>query len=123
MEEPDALVFFLPHTSSTKMPPPSDDPAWILGDNAQWMDQNEYPVYAIPAPAGATLMQRLSWYSGNTTVSANGSLDNNSNSHNASVAHSYENVRLFTFIDLGKLYLPRFVKQKKPFGWLTWSLS
>ena len=111
MDKPDALVFYLPHTSSTKMPPPSDDPAWTLEDNSQWMDQNEYPVYAIPASAGATLMQRLSWYSGNTTIAPNSSLDDNSSGHDGSVSHASENVRLFTFIDLGKLFtlahLPR----------------
>ena len=66
-----------------------------------WKSENEYPVYAIPGPVGTTLMEKLAWYSENAT--------SEHSNHNGSVApkdpRHGENVRLFTFIDLGKLYL------------------
>ena len=97
----DALVFYQTSSDSEEKPPSSDDSTWILSDNDMWKSENEYPVYAIPGPAGTTLMEKLAWYSENAT------------SEHSSVApadprHS-ENVRLFTFIDLSKLYLTQLV--------------
>ncbi|EYE94492.1 uncharacterized protein EURHEDRAFT_93521 [Aspergillus ruber CBS 135680] len=98
-EEPDALIFFLPAQDNKEKPPPPDDPTWVLGDSDEWKDRNEFPVYAIPGPDGATLMQRLSWYSGDATST---SPHENGNSAVAPHRHHHENVRLFTFIDLAK---------------------
>ncbi|RAL17585.1 RING-H2 finger protein [Aspergillus homomorphus CBS 101889] len=57
----DALVFFQPNSDDSK-PPPASDQIWSLGDEDDWKRTNEYPVYAIPGPAGVTLMERLSLY-------------------------------------------------------------
>ncbi|KAI9931731.1 hypothetical protein ASPWEDRAFT_25413 [Aspergillus wentii DTO 134E9] len=85
--EIDALVFYQPYTNNTGKPPPSDDITWNLGDNSEWKNQNEYPVYAISGPAGATLMHQLSLYSSNMTQSREKS--------------TYQgDIRLFTLIDL-----------------------
>lgn len=101
----DALVFYLPSSGSEEKPPSSDDSNWNLGDNDMWKSENEYPVYAIPGPAGTTLMEKLAWYSENAT--------SEHSNHNGSVAPAdprhNENVRLFTFIDLSKLYLTQLV--------------
>lgn len=88
--EIDALVFYQPYTNNTGKPPPSDDITWNLGDNSEWKNQNEYPVYAISGPAGATLMHQLSLYSSNMTQSREKS--------------TYQgDIRLFTLIDLGEI--------------------
>ncbi|PYI36666.1 hypothetical protein BP00DRAFT_881 [Aspergillus indologenus CBS 114.80] len=57
----DALVFFQPQSDDAQ-PPPARDPTWSLGDEDDWKSTNKYPVYAIPGPAGVTLMERLSLY-------------------------------------------------------------
>ncbi|RAH45734.1 RING-H2 finger protein [Aspergillus brunneoviolaceus CBS 621.78] len=57
----DALVFFQPDSNDSQ-PPPARDPTWSLGDEDDWKSTNKYPVYAIPGPAGVTLMERLSLY-------------------------------------------------------------
>lgn len=107
VDMPEALVFFLTNSNSTGKPPPSDNAIWKLGDNAQWMEQNKFPVYAIPGPGGATLMQRLSWFSGNMTVDSDGNIDTKkSNSSDAPRPENRRSVRLFTFINLGKLACP-----------------
>ncbi|PKX89500.1 E3 ubiquitin-protein ligase RNF103 [Aspergillus novofumigatus IBT 16806] len=63
----EALIFFLPSTNDSK-PPAPEDSIWNLGDDGAWKSRNNYPVYAIPGPAGETLMQQLSWYSDNATL-------------------------------------------------------
>ncbi|PYH44330.1 RING-H2 finger protein [Aspergillus saccharolyticus JOP 1030-1] len=57
----DALVFYQPHSDDSEPPPPSDQ-VWSLGDGDDWKGTNKYPVYAIPGPAGVTLMEKLSLY-------------------------------------------------------------
>ncbi|KAE8149649.1 hypothetical protein BDV25DRAFT_130173 [Aspergillus avenaceus] len=88
----DALVFFLPSDSESK-PPPPEDPLWSLGDGAEWKRRNQYPVYAIPGPAGATLMSQLASYSGNTSNVQGGHNDT------AASVHDQHDTRLFTLID------------------------
>lgn len=111
---PEALVFFMTDSNSTDKPPPSDNAVWNLGDNARWMEQNKFPVYAIPGPGGATLMQRLSWFSGNMTVNSDGNVDTNNtrNSTDAFAPEKRRSVRLFTFINLGKCPLSPRCKQR-----------
>lgn len=48
-------------------------------------------------------MQRLSWFSGNMTVDSDGNLDSKKSNSSASAADNRRSVRLFTFINLGKL--------------------
>ncbi|PLB46701.1 hypothetical protein P170DRAFT_219454 [Aspergillus steynii IBT 23096] len=68
-----ALVFFIPSSNDTK-PPAEDSSVWSLRDR-EWKRRNKYPVYAIPGPAGATIMRQLSWYSGNPNRSHNDSTE------------------------------------------------
>lgn len=64
-----ALVVFRPSDSDKSKPPPSVDPSWSLGGADGWKNLNQYPVYAIPGLAGATLMHQLSFYSGSSPSS------------------------------------------------------
>ncbi|KAL4785353.1 hypothetical protein BJX76DRAFT_184635 [Aspergillus varians] len=92
----EALVFFLPASDDTKPPPPADS-TWLLSGESSWETEYPYPVYAIPGPAGNTLMEQLSRYSGNETLYRG--------QENASVTSSQDergDVRLFTLIDLEK---------------------
>lgn len=87
----DALVFFLPASNNSK-PPPAEDPIWSLSNGGDWKSRNILPVYAIPGPAGVTLMHQLAWYSGNTSHAHNG--------HNESASMPGEpDIRLFSLID------------------------
>jgi hypothetical protein len=65
---------------------------WSLSDGWEWESRSYLPVYAIPGPAGATLMHQLSWYSGNTSYAHSG----------AASVQGPADIRLFTFIDFGK---------------------
>ncbi|KAL1988033.1 hypothetical protein VTN96DRAFT_1557 [Rasamsonia emersonii] len=64
-----ALIFYQPQSQDTGKPPPPSSPIWSLGDGGRWKKDNEYPVYAIPGPAGSKLMQELAKYSGGSTES------------------------------------------------------
>ncbi|TQB75378.1 hypothetical protein MPDQ_003066 [Monascus purpureus] len=66
-----ALIFYRPDSDSMGLPPPAGDPnpTWNLGDQGKWRSQNQYPVLAIPGPAGVTLMRQLSLFSGNSAGS------------------------------------------------------
>ncbi|KAL4891671.1 hypothetical protein BDV59DRAFT_203267 [Aspergillus ambiguus] len=91
----EALVFFIPSSNDTK-PPGADDPTWLLDGDDGWKSQTAFPVYAIPGPAGATLMQQLALYSGNnnSASSANGST--------SFLQEGFTDIRLFTLIDLDR---------------------
>ncbi|KAB8261985.1 hypothetical protein BDV32DRAFT_147980 [Aspergillus pseudonomiae] len=87
----DALVFFLPGSNNTK-PPPAEDPTWSFKDGGDWKNRNILPVYAIPGPAGVTLMNQLAWYWGNTSHAYSG--------HNASASVTgRSDIRLLGLID------------------------
>ncbi|KAL2001685.1 hypothetical protein VTN02DRAFT_1406 [Thermoascus thermophilus] len=66
-----ALIFFKPGHYDTGKPPPISSLTWSLDDGGAWKKNNEYPVYAIPGSAGATLMHELSRYSGNLNSTKN----------------------------------------------------
>ncbi|KAL4918260.1 hypothetical protein BDW62DRAFT_66169 [Aspergillus aurantiobrunneus] len=87
----EALLFFLPASDNTKPPPPAD-PTWRLNGETSWENKNLYPVYAVPGSAGITLMEQLSWYSGNVTQPQS--------QQNVSAQGEGWDVRLFTLIDL-----------------------
>lgn len=93
----EALVFFQPSSNETTIPPPYTDQCWDLHDGDQWRKQNEYPIYAIPGPAGVTLMHELAWFSHGQS---NHSSDDNETSTDASRKETSQ--RLFTMIDTGK---------------------
>ncbi|KAJ9221114.1 hypothetical protein DTO207G8_4226 [Paecilomyces variotii] len=68
-----ALIFYRAGSHDTQKPPPISDAVWTLNDGGAWRQNNHYPVYAIPGPAGNTLMNELAQYSGNTTSPENSS--------------------------------------------------
>ncbi|KAL4869139.1 hypothetical protein BDV12DRAFT_86911 [Aspergillus spectabilis] len=86
-----ALVFFQPLSDDTK-PPPPDDPTWLFDGRSSWESETQYPVYAIPGPAGNTLIEQLSWYSDDGPLPQD--------RRNISTVSSQRDVRLFTIIDL-----------------------
>ncbi|RJE25805.1 RING finger domain protein [Aspergillus sclerotialis] len=86
----EALIFFQPSSTDTSKPPSPSDSIWSLGDDEAWKNQNQYPVYAIAGPAGATLMYRLSLYSGNSS---------DSSVRGSTTQNGY--IRLLANIDLG----------------------
>ncbi|KAI9367347.1 hypothetical protein BJX61DRAFT_312711 [Aspergillus egyptiacus] len=63
----EALLFFLPSDNDAK-PPSADDSTWLINGAHSWESVSQFPVYAIPASAGTTLMEQLSRYSGNGTI-------------------------------------------------------
>ncbi|GIK02342.1 hypothetical protein Aspvir_006391 [Aspergillus viridinutans] len=96
-EDVEALIFFLPSTNDSK-PPAPEDSLWDLGDAGAWKSQNNYPVYAIPGPAGETLMRQLSWYSDNATL-VGFDTGSNLNGSSALAQDQHDIVRLFALID------------------------
>jgi hypothetical protein len=61
-----AFLFYLPG-NGTASPPPADSPQWHIHNNAGWMSQTNYPVFALSGTVGEVLMQHSSLYSGNMT--------------------------------------------------------
>jgi len=61
-----AFIFFLPNSTSD-LPPTANDAVWGLGDGGQWKQNNPYPVYAIPGPVAAAILNQSALYSGNIT--------------------------------------------------------
>ncbi|KAJ5338612.1 hypothetical protein N7452_005340 [Penicillium brevicompactum] len=62
-----AMVFYEPTNNDTGLPPDSNDARWKINDGEKWRMENDYPVYAIPGPAGTSLIRDLAHFSGNTT--------------------------------------------------------
>ncbi|KAJ5977002.1 hypothetical protein N7501_000344 [Penicillium viridicatum] len=61
-----AMIFFQPSDNDTSIPPDSNDSRWAINDGDKWRMDNNYPVYAIPGPAGTSLINDLTWYSSET---------------------------------------------------------
>ncbi|KAF4768048.1 hypothetical protein HAV15_002060 [Penicillium sp. str.  len=61
-----AMIFFQPSDNDTGIPPDSNDSRWTINDGDKWRMDNNYPVYAIPGPAGTSLINDLTWYSSET---------------------------------------------------------
>jgi len=87
-----AFVFFLPNGTSD-LPPAANDPVWGLGDGGQWKQNNPYPVYAIPAPIAADILNHSALYSGNITTAPFATTLR-------TIYGSSANVRLFVRFDL-----------------------
>lgn len=62
-----AMVFFDPSNNDTGLPPDSNDARWKINDGEKWRMENNYPVYAIPGPAGTSLIRDLAHFSGDST--------------------------------------------------------
>lgn len=90
-----AMVFFQPSDNETDIPPDSNDSRWATNDGDKWRMDNNYPVYAISGPAGATLINDLSWYSNKTP-------DSNRDEWTEDFALQTETNRLFARIETGR---------------------
>ncbi|KAJ5106378.1 hypothetical protein N7456_003053 [Penicillium angulare] len=77
----DAAIFFQ-LSNDTEIPPPPSDPIWNLHDNGRWRSENNYPVYGVPGPAGATLMHELTSYGSSHNKTSN---TTDSSTHDSSV--------------------------------------
>lgn len=95
----EGLVFFQPSSNETGIPPPHSDQRWDLHDGDQWRKQNDYPVYAIPGPAGITLMNELAWFS-------DGKSNHSSSDNDTSIDPTRKETsqRLFTMLDTGMFH-------------------
>ncbi|KAJ5636731.1 uncharacterized protein N7484_010044 [Penicillium longicatenatum] len=92
-----ALVFFQPSNNESGIPPPPSSDQWSLHDDDQWMIDNNYPIYAVPGPAGVTLMNELATFSDGTSHNkTNNAFDTSSNPARKS------DTRLFTMLDADK---------------------
>jgi hypothetical protein len=89
------LIFFQPSLNETDIPPSSDDPRWLINDGNQWRMENNYPVYAIPGAAGATLISDLSHFSDN------GSNITTKGNSSEGFAVQPNSDRLFARVDIG----------------------
>jgi len=65
-----AFLFYVPDGGNST-PPLANDKTWDLDDGGRWKSQNKFPVYALPGVEGATIMQQLAIYSGNTSDPTN----------------------------------------------------
>ncbi|CAG8165502.1 unnamed protein product [Penicillium nalgiovense] len=90
-----AMVFFQPSDNETDIPPDSNDSRWATNDGDKWRMDNNYPVYAISGPAGATLINDLSWYSNKTP-------DSKRDESTEDFALQTETNRLFARIETGE---------------------
>lgn len=87
------FLVFIPG-NSTSTPPGADAPIWDFGSD-DWQGENGFPVYAIPADSGSTLLMHSALYSGNMTEVPHGEeLAQSSGDSNAYV-------RLLADIDTG----------------------
>lgn len=94
----EALVFFQPSSTETGTPPPLSDQRWSLNDGDQWRTQNDYPVYAIPGPAGLTLIHELAWFSDGRPKNRS----RNDSQPSTGQTRSGTNQRLFAMIENGQ---------------------
>ena len=58
-----AFIFYKANNFTNK-PPEVDNPTWDLDDGGAWIEENQFPIFAIPGADGQNLVNRLSKYSG-----------------------------------------------------------
>lgn len=58
-----AFIFYKPNNSTNK-PQDVDEPIWDLDDGGAWVQQNKFPIFAIPGREGKKLVRKLAQYSG-----------------------------------------------------------
>lgn len=58
-----AFIFYRPNNSTNK-PQSIDEPIWDLDDDGAWVNQNMFPIFAIPGRDGKRLASKLAQYSG-----------------------------------------------------------
>lgn len=57
------FIFYRPNNSTNK-PQPVDEPIWDLDDGGAWVNDNKFPIFAIPGRDGKRMATKLSQYSG-----------------------------------------------------------
>jgi hypothetical protein len=65
------FIFYKTNNFTTK-PPEVDNPTWDLDDGGAWIDENPFPIFAIPGHDGHALVKRLSLYSGSIEQAPHG---------------------------------------------------
>lgn len=90
-----AMIFFQPSDNDTGIPPDSNDSRWTINDGDKWRMDNNYPVYAIPGPAGTSLINDLTWYSSETP-------DDKKDNSTENFALQTTTKRLFARIETGR---------------------
>lgn len=88
------MIFFQPSSNDTGLPPDSNDSRWTINDGEKWRMENDYPVYAIPGPAGISLIRDLSTF---PKGSAHTKRDNSTNGYET----QHKTDRLFARIETG----------------------
>ena len=58
-----AFIFYRPNNSTNK-PQPVDEPIWDLDDGGAWVNDNKFPIFAIPGRDGKRMASKLAQYSG-----------------------------------------------------------
>lgn len=58
-----AFIFYRPNNSTNK-PQSIDEPIWDLDDGGAWVNDNKFPIFAIPGRDGKRMASRLAQYSG-----------------------------------------------------------
>lgn len=58
-----AFIFYRPNNSTNK-PQSVDEPIWDLDDGGAWVNDNKFPIFAIPGRDGKRMASRLAQYSG-----------------------------------------------------------
>ncbi|KAK4116781.1 hypothetical protein N656DRAFT_700414, partial [Canariomyces notabilis] len=61
-----AFVFYTLENPSVS-PPPADSREWYIRDDARWMSETSWPVFAVAGSVGEVMIRHSSLYSGNLT--------------------------------------------------------
>ncbi|CAN8101056.1 unnamed protein product [Discula destructiva] len=89
------FITYVPGAIDYGKPPGVDDRIWDLHDHGAWRDSSKFPVYAVPATAGLSMMAQLGLYSGNVSSVPYGANISTLYSPNA---HDY--IRIWTAIHI-----------------------
>ena len=87
----EAFLFYLPG-GDAEDPPDPDSSDWELGDDGDWMTENDFPIFALTGQAGELLDSKSANYSGDMLEVPNGS-------ELAQLYDSRDYVRLFASVD------------------------
>lgn len=63
-----AFLTYVTGSNDTSKPPDVDDRIWNLNDHGAWKQSSKFPVYALSASAGSSMMTQLGLYNGNLSA-------------------------------------------------------
>ncbi|KAJ5712939.1 uncharacterized protein N7483_010120 [Penicillium malachiteum] len=110
-----AVIFFEPKSNDTGLPPSPNADRWDLNDQGRWRLDNGYPVYAVPGPAGVTLINELSWFPSPSSFPDSPSHQNSTSPLSTDVSSSL-NSRLFIMADTGSSFPDQGLSFNKTLG-------